>query len=443
MAFESLGEKLQNTFKKLKGQGRVSEKHVKEAMREVRMALLDADVNFKVVKEFERKVFEKAIGSDVLESLTPAQQIIKIVRDELTELLGGEKSGLIYAPNPPSVYMLVGLQGAGKTTTAAKLSLYLKKQGKKPLLVGCDVYRPAAIKQLEVVAGQTNSDFYSDYNEKNPVKIAQDAIKKCTQSLNDAVILDTAGRLHIDDELMEELLNIKKSTHPTEILLVIDAMTGQDAVNAASTFNEKIGIDGLILTKLDGDTRGGAALSVKSVTGKSIKFTGVGEKLTELEPFYPDRMASRILGMGDVLTLIDKAQEAFDEKKAMELEAKIKSQKFDLNDYLDQLGQMKNMGPIENMLGMIPGVDMKALKGAKIDEKALLHTQAIIESMTPFERANPEKIDASRKKRIAKGAGLEISDVNNLLRQFESMKKMLKMFSDPKKMRKMKFPFKM
>ena len=441
MAFESLGEKLQNTFKKLTGKGKVSEKDLKEAMREVRLALLEADVSFKVVKDFEKRVFEKAVGSQVLESLTPGQQIIKIVRDELTELMGGNVSKLTVSPKPPTVYMMVGLQGAGKTTTSAKLGALLKKGGKRVLLVGCDVYRPAAIKQLEVVGSQVGCDVYADYDEKNPVNIAKKAVKNCDLSKYDTIILDTAGRLHIDETLMNELVDIKNETHPAEILLVIDSMAGQDAVNVAESFNEQLGIDALVLTKLDGDTRGGAALSVKAVTGKPIKFAGMGEKLTDLEPFYPDRMASRILGMGDVLSLIDKAQAAIDEKKAIELEKKIKEQTFDLNDYLEQLEQMKNMGPLENMLKLLPGVDSKALKNAKVDEKKMAHIEAIIKSMTQKERENPDIINHSRKQRIAKGSGTEVFEVNQLLKQFEQMRKMMKMFSDPKKLKKMRFPF--
>ena len=441
MAFESLGEKLQNTFKKLTGKGKVSEKDLKEAMREVRLALLEADVSFKVVKEFEKKVFEKAVGSQVLESLTPGQQIIKIVRDELTELMGGSSSKLTVSPKAPTVYMMVGLQGAGKTTTSAKLGALLKKSGKRVLLVGCDVYRPAAIKQLEVVGSQVGCDVYADYDEKSPVNIAKKAVSTCDTSKYDTIILDTAGRLHIDEALMGELVDIKNETHPAEILLVIDAMAGQDAVNVAESFNEQLGIDAIVLTKLDGDTRGGAALSVKAVTGKPIMFAGMGEKLTDLEPFHPDRMASRILGMGDVLSLIDKAQAAIDEKKAIELEKKIKEQTFDLNDYLDQLEQMKNMGPLENMLKLLPGVDSKALKNAKVDEKKMAHIEAIIKSMTNKEREKPEIINHSRKQRIAKGSGTEVSEVNQLLKQFEQMRKMMKMFSDPKKLKRMKFPF--
>lgn len=441
MAFESLGEKLQETFKRLKGQGVVSEKDIKAAMREVRMALLEADVSFKVVKEFEKRVFEKATGAEVMQSLTPGQQIIKIVRDELTWLMGGAQAKLTVSSKPPTVYMLVGLQGAGKTTHAAKLGGLLKKQGKRVQLVGCDVYRPAAIKQLQVVGEQMGLAVYADFDTKNPVKIAETAVKNCDTSLYDTIILDTAGRLHIDEALMDELLQIKEKTNPTEILLVVDAMTGQDAVTVAGAFDDQLGIDGIIMTKLDGDTRGGAALSVRAATGKSIKFVGVGEKLGDIEPFYPDRMASRVLGMGDMLSLIDKAQAAIDDKKAAELEQKLRSQRFDFNDYLDQLSQMKNMGPLENIMGLLPGVNANALKNVKVDDRQLDRIQAIITSMTAEERQRPEIINASRKKRIAAGSGTSIQDVNNLMRQFEQMQKMLKMFSNPKKMKKMKLPF--
>ena len=441
MAFESLGEKLQETFRKLKGQGVVTEKDIKAALREVRLALLEADVSFKVVKEFEKRVFEKATGAEVMESLTPGQQIIKVVRDELTWLMGGAQAKLTVSPKPPTVYMLVGLQGAGKTTMAAKLGGSLKKQGKKVMLVGCDVYRPAAIKQLQVVGEQMGLKVYADFDTKDPVKIATDAIRGCDTSLYDTVIVDTAGRLHIDENLMEELNRIKTEVRPTEILLVVDAMTGQDAVTVAGSFDDQLGIDGIIMTKLDGDTRGGAALSVRAATGKNIKYVGVGEKLTDLEPFYPDRMASRILGMGDMLSLIDKAQAAIDDKKAAELEQKLRSQRFDLNDYLGQLDQMKNMGPLENVLGMLPGVNAKALKNVKVDDRQLDRIRAIITSMTNEERERPEIINSSRKRRIAAGSGVQIQDVNNLLRQFEQMQKMIKMFSDPKKMRRMKLPF--
>ena len=428
-------------FKSFKNKGKLTEADVKAGMREVKLALLEADVNFKVVKDFVAKVSERAVGSEVLESLTPGQQIIKIVRDELTWLMGGAQAKLTVSPKPPTVYMLVGLQGAGKTTTAATLGGVLKKQGKRPLLVGCDVYRPAAITQLKVVGEQLGLGVYADFDTKNPVDIARTAVETCDLSRYDTIILDTAGRLHIDEKLMDELLNIKNTVKPTEILLVADAMTGQDAVTVASSFDEKLGIDGIIMTKLDGDTRGGAALSVRAATGKNIKFAGMGEKLTDLEPFYPDRMASRILGMGDMLSLIDKAQEAFDEKKAAELEKKLRAQSFDLNDYLEQLRQMKNMGSLESLLAMVPGIGSKALRGAKIDEKQLDRTEAIICSMTKQERENPEIINGSRKRRIAAGCGLGVQDVNLFLKQFEQMQKMMKMFSNPKRLKKMRFPF--
>ena len=438
MAFESLGDKLQGVFKKLRGKGRVSEKDIKEAMREVRMALLEADVNFKVAKDFINKVSEKATGADVLESLTPGQQIVKIVRDELVELLGGTESKISVSPSLPTVVMMVGLNGAGKTTTSAKLAGLLKKQGKKPMLAACDVYRPAAVKQLQVVGEAVGVYVYSVDGATDPVSVAASAVKNCDTSKYDTVIIDTAGRLHINEELMDELKAIKKAVNPTEILLVVDAMTGQDSVNIAK------GIDGVVLTKLDGDTRGGAALSVKAVTGKPVKFSGVGEKLTDIEPFYPDRLASRILGMGDMLTLIDKAQEAFDEKKAIELEQKLKSQRFDLNDFLDQMEQMKGMGSLEQLAGMIPGVNMKALSGANIDQKHMAHTEAIIKSMTMAERENPAIINASRKRRIAAGCGLTVADVNRLLKQFEEMQKMIKQFmggAGKHKKKKFRFPF--
>ncbi len=444
MAFESLGDKLQGVFKKLRGKGRVSEKDIKEAMREVRMALLEADVNFKVAKDFINKVSEKAMGADVLESLTPGQQIVKIVRDELVELLGGTESKIAVSPSLPTVVMMVGLNGAGKTTTSAKLAGLLKKQGKKPMLAACDVYRPAAVKQLQVVGEAVGVYVYSVEGATDPVKVAESAVKNCDKSKYDTVIIDTAGRLHINEELMDELKAIKKAVNPTEILLVVDAMTGQDSVNIAKGFEEAVGIDGVVLTKLDGDTRGGAALSVKAVTGKPVKFSGVGEKLTDIEPFYPDRLASRILGMGDMLTLIDKAQEAFDEKKAIELEQKLKSQRFDLNDFLDQMEQMKGMGSLEQLAGMIPGVNAKALSGATIDQKHMAHTEAIIKSMTMAERENPSIINASRKRRIAAGCGLTVADVNRLLKQFEEMQKMIKQFmggAAKHKKKKFRFPF--
>ncbi len=444
MAFDSLGKKLQNVFKNLKGKGRLSEKDIKDAMREVKLALLEADVNFKVVKSFISRVSEKAVGEEILESLTPGQQIIKVVRDELTTLMGGEHEELIYSKNPPSVYMLCGLQGAGKTTAAGKLALNLRKtKGKRPLLVACDVYRPAAIKQLQVLASQIEVAVFSIEGEKNPVKIAMSAIEHAKKHGNDPVIIDTAGRLHIDEELMKELMDIKTKTTPDEILLVVDAMTGQDAVNVAEHFNNNLDITGVILSKLDGDTRGGAALSVKEITGKPIKYASVGEKLSELEAFHPERMASRILGMGDVLTLIDKAQENYDEKEAAKLESKIRQQTFDLGDFLNQLQQIKKMGPITQLIGMMPGVDKKMLESvnAEDSEKKMRRTEAIIQSMTEEERQKPQIIGASRKIRISKGSGTRVQDVNELLKQFDQMKKMMKQLSGPnqaKMMKKMK-----
>ncbi len=440
MAFESLGDKLQNVFKKLRGKGRVSEKDIKDAMREVRLALLEADVNFKVARDFIKVVSEKAVGADVLESLTPAQQIIKIVRDELVELMGGAQSKLAVSPKPPTVLMMVGLNGAGKTTTSAKLAGLLKKQGKRPILAACDVYRPAAVKQLMVVGEQVGVPVFTKEGASDPVAIAREAVENCDLSRFDTVILDTAGRLQVDEELMDELVRMKNAVHPTEILLVVDAMTGQDAVNIAEGFAGQVGIDGVILTKMDGDTRGGAALSVKAVTGKPIKFSCIGEKLQDIEPFYPDRLASRILGMGDMLTLIDKAQEAFDEKKAAQLEEKIRQQRFDLQDFLDQMEQMKNMGPIQSLAGMLPGVNAKALEGAQIDEKQMARTEAIIKSMTPRERENPGIMDASRKRRIAAGSGTTVQDVNRLLKQFDDMQKLMKQFMGKGKKRR-RFPF--
>lgn len=440
MAFESLGDKLQNVFKKLRGKGRVSESDIKDAMREVRLALLEADVNFKVARDFIKTVSEKAVGADVLESLTPAQQIIKIVRDELVELLGGTQSKLAVSSKPPTVLMMVGLNGAGKTTTSAKLAGLLKKQGKRPLLAACDVYRPAAVRQLMVVGEQVGVPVFTKEGCTDPVAIAKEAVSTCDLSRFDTVILDTAGRLQVDETLMDELVRMKEAVHPTEILLVVDAMTGQDAVNIAEGFHGMVGIDGIILTKMDGDTRGGAALSVKAVTGKPVKFSCTGEKLQDIEPFYPDRLASRILGMGDVLTLIDKAQEAFDEKSAAQLEAKIRQQRFDLQDFLDQMQQIKNMGPISNLLGMIPGVNAKALNGVQVDEKQMARTEAIIKSMTPKERENPSVMDASRKRRVAMGSGTQVQDVNRLLKQFEDMQKLMKQFMGKGKKHK-RFPF--
>jgi len=438
MVFEGLSEKLQSVIKKIKGAGRVTDKDVKEMMREVKMALLEADVNFKVVKDFIANVSERAVGQDVLESLTPGQQVVKIVHEELIKLMGGTVEKLTFSSSPPTVYMLVGLQGAGKTTAAGKLANHLRKQGKKPLMAACDVYRPAAVKQLQVLGKQLDIPVFEMGTGTNPVEIAKKAIAHAKSMQLDVVIIDTAGRLHIDEALMHELMNIKENVKPQEILLVVDAMTGQDAVNVASSFNEQLGIDGIILTKLDGDTRGGAALSTKAVTGKPVKFAGIGEKLSDLEPFYPDRMASRILGMGDVLSLIEKAQTAFDEKKAMELEKKLRTQQFTLDDFLDQLQQLKKMGPMNQFLGMIPGMNQKALKDVQIDEKQMVYVEAIIQSMTKQERLNPSVINASRRQRIAKGSGTSIQQVNQLLKQFESIKKMMKMFSNPRAMKGMK-----
>ncbi|NLX77737.1 MAG: signal recognition particle protein [Clostridiaceae bacterium] len=435
MVFEGLSEKLQNVMRKIRSAGRVTEKDVKEMMREVRMALLEADVNYKVVKDFVSKVSERAVGQEVLESLTPGQQVIKIVHEELIQLMGGTVAKLTVSPSPPTVYMMVGLQGAGKTTASGKLANYLRKQGKRPMLVACDVYRPAAVKQLQVLGKQIDIPVFEMGTGTNPVEIAKKAIAHAKSMQFDTVIIDTAGRLHIDEELMQELSDIKKNVNPQEILLVVDSMTGQDAVNVADSFNERLDISGIILTKLDGDTRGGAALSTKAVTGKPIKFAGVGEKLNDLEPFYPDRMASRILGMGDVLTLIEKAQTAFDEKKALELEKKLRTQQFTLDDFLDQLQQLKSMGPISQFLGMLPGMNNKALKDIQIDEKQMVYVEAIIQSMTRKERENPAIINSSRKKRIAEGSGTSIQQVNQLLKQFESVKKMMKMFSNPKAMK--------
>lgn len=433
MAFESLGDKLQNVFKKLKGKGKLTEKEVNEAMREVKLALLEADVNFKVVKEFVKNVSEKAVGEEVLTSLTPGQQIVKIVNDELTAIMGGENEKIVFENNGITVIMLVGLQGAGKTTACAKLASFMKKkQAKRPMLVACDVYRPAAIKQLHVVGEQVGVPVFSLEDEKNVVKIATDAMDHAKQHGNDVVIIDTAGRLHINEELMDELLHLQEALHPSEILLTIDAMTGQDAVNVAESFSEKLNITGVILSKLDSDTRGGAALSVRHITGKPIKFASVGEKLTDLEPFYPDRMASRILGMGDVLSLIDKAQEAFDEQEAKKLEEKIKKNKFDLDDLLAQMEQMKKLGPLEKIVKMIPGVDTKALEGADLDDRKLDRIGAIIKSMTQDEKENPKIINASRKQRIANGSGSKVQDVNLLLKQFEQMNEMMKKFSGGK-----------
>lgn len=432
MAFDNLKDKLSDIFKNLKRKGKLSEADVKLAMREIRMALLEADVNYKVAKDFVKNISEKAVGSEVLESLTPGQQVIKIVNEELCALMGGENEKIKFSDSPPTVIMLVGLQGTGKTTTSAKLSGILKKQGKRPMLVACDVYRPAAVKQLITVGSSFDVPVYYEEDSKNPVEIAKNAIARAKRELNDVVIIDTAGRLHIDEELMDELSGIKEAVNPTEILLVIDAMTGQDALNFATAFNDKLDLSGIIVTKLDGDARGGSVLSVKAITGKPVKFVGMGEKLNELEPFYPDRMASRILGMGDVLTLIEKAEQAIDLKKAQELEKKMKTSTFTFTDFLDQIDQIKNMGPIENMLAMLPGMNSKALKGIKVDEKQFDRTKAIILSMTVKERDNPQIINFSRKQRIANGSGVSVSEVNALLKQFEQMKKMMKQFTGKK-----------
>jgi len=447
MAFDNLMDKLQDAFKKLKNKGKVTEADVKSAMREIRMALLEADVNYKVVKDFTAAVSERAVGAEILESLTPAQHIIKIVREELVKLMGETEAKIEFSSKPPTVIMMVGLQGAGKTTTSGKIAAQLRKQKtKRPLLVACDVYRPAAIKQLQIVGSGLDIPVFTIEGSTDPVDIARQAIKHAETKGNDLVIIDTAGRLHVNEELMEELQNIKQATDPKEILLVVDSMTGQDAVNVAESFNEQLDITGVVLTKLDGDTRGGAAISVRAVTGKPIKYAGMGEKLSDLEVFHPDRMASRILGMGDVLTLIDKAQEAFDEKQAIEMEKRLRQNQFNLEDFLVQLGQIKNMGPLSQIIGMMPGVNAKALGNVNIDDNQLSRTEAIILSMTPKERRNPGIINASRKQRIANGCGMRVQDVNALLKQFESMQKMIKQMTGNKAMkRKLKnmgnFPF--
>jgi signal recognition particle subunit SRP54 len=429
MAFESLSEKLGAVFKKLRGKGRLKEGDIKEVMREVRLALLEADVGFRVARDFVNAVSERCLGQNVLECLTPAQMVIKIVSEELTALMGGTNAKIAISPKPPTVVMLVGLQGSGKTTNAAKLAGHMRSQhGKQPLLAACDIYRPAAIKQLQTVGSQLDIPVF-EMGTADPVKIAAAAIEHAKKRGNDMVFLDTAGRLHIDDALMDELKRIKSAVSPTEILLVVDAMTGQDAVNAATAFNDALGIDGVVLTKLDGDARGGAALSVRAVTGKPIKFAGTGEKLDKIEPFHPDRMASRILGMGDIQTIIEKAEQAFDEKKAEELAAKMLKNKFTLADYYDQLTQLKSMGSIADIAGMLPGVDAKALAGASVDERMLAKTEAIILSMTPKERDNPSILNSSRKKRIAAGSGTQVVDINRLLKQFEAVQAMTKQFS--------------
>ncbi|MBQ8356628.1 MAG: signal recognition particle protein [Clostridia bacterium] len=428
--FESLSEKLSNAFKFFRNKGKLTEADVKAGMREIKLALLEADVNFKVVRDFVKMVSERAVGAEVMESLLPAQQIVKIVNEEMIRLMGETQAKLTIAPKPPTVVMMVGLQGAGKTTHAGKLAGMYKKQGKKPLLVACDVYRPAAIKQLQIVGEKLDIPVFTMGEKEKPVKIAKEGLKHAEKMGFDMVFIDTAGRLHIDEELMGELQDIKKAVEPTEILLTIDAMIGQDAVTVAEHFNEQLDVTGVILTKLDGDTRGGAALSVRHVTGKPIKFVGVGEKLDAIEPFYPDRMASRILGMGDVLSLIEKAEQAFDEKQAKALEKKIREATFTLDDYLDQFAQLKKMGNIESLLGMMPGVNAGALKDAKIDEKQLARTEAIIKSMTKKEREKPDIINASRKQRIARGSGTTVEDVNKLLKQFDQVRKMMKQFAN-------------
>ena len=443
MAFEGLTDKLQNAFKKLSSRGKLSESDVKAAMKEVRLALLEADVNYKVVKDFIKKVTERAVGAEILESLTPAQQVIKIVNEELAALMGGTNARLTYSPQAPTVYMLCGLQGAGKTTMAAKLGRMFKKDGKKPMLVACDVYRPAAIRQLQVVGQQAGVEVF-EKGQGNPVAIAREAVERARYYGMDPVIIDTAGRLHIDENLMQELRDVKAAVKPQEILLVVDAMTGQDAVTVADTFNSNLGIDGVILTKLDGDTRGGAAISVRAVTGKPIKFAGIGEKLDGIEPFHPDRMASRILGMGDVMSLIEKAQDTFDEQAAIDLTRKMRTNSFTLEDYLEQMQQVGKMGSIRDVLGMIPGMSGK-INDADIDEekiaKAQARNMAIIRSMTRMERRNPDILNASRKRRVAAGSGATVQEVNLLLKQFDQARGMMKQFMGMGKKGRLRFPF--
>ena len=424
MAFEGLSSKLQDFTRKLKGKSRITESDLKEMLREVKLALLEADVNYIIVKEFVNKIQEKALGQDVLKSLTPGQQVIKIVKDELVELLGGTESKINFTPNPPTIIMLVGLQGSGKTTTAGKLANLLRKQGKKPLLVACDVYRPAAIKQLQVVGAQLNIPVFANENSKDVVHIARQAVSTAISKLNDVIILDTAGRLHIDEDLMQELKNVKANVKPHEILLVVDSMTGQDAVNVAKSFNENLGIDGVVLTKLDGDTRGGAALSVKKITGRPIKFAATGEKLSDIEVFHPDRMAQRILGMGDVLSIIEKAEETFDLEEAEKLEKKLKKKELDLDDYLTQLRQMKKMGSFSSLLKMIPG--MNQFKDVKVDDKEFVRIEAMICSMTKEERRNTKLLNGSRRLRIAKGSGTTVQEINKFIKSFEMTQKMMK-----------------
>ena len=445
MAFESLTEKLQNVFKKLRGKGKLSPQDVDAAMREVRMALLEADVSFRIVRDFVAKVKERAVGSEVMESLTPGQQVVKIVNEELTALMGDNPAQINNAGRGPTVIMLVGLQGSGKTTSGAKLARHFKKQGRRPMLAACDIYRPAAIKQLQVLGAQLDIPVFSMGDQEAPADILRKAYAEAELQANDMLIVDTAGRLHIDDEMMDELAGLTEAVTPQEILLVVDGMTGQDAVNVTEAFNERLEITGVILTKLDGDTRGGAALSVKAVTGKPIKFVGMGEKTDALEQFYPDRMASRILGMGDILSLIDKAQETVDIQKAQEMEQRLLKAELTLDDFLEQMQQMKNMGPLDQILGMLPGAGkMKGMKDMQISEKDMAHVEAIIRSMTPSERRKPSIINGSRRKRIAAGSGTGISDVNRLLKQFESMQKMMKQFAQMGKnmeRRGMRLPF--
>ncbi|QKY69009.1 signal recognition particle protein [Lentibacillus sp. CBA3610] len=446
MAFEGLAERLQSTMKKITGKGKVSEQDVKEMTREVRLALLEADVNFKVVKDLIKRIKERAVGQEVMDSLTPGQQVIKVVKEELTELMGGEQSKIAVADRPPTVIMMAGLQGAGKTTTSGKLANHLrKKHNRSPLLVAADVYRPAAIDQLETVGTQLDMPVFSKGTDAGPVDIAREALEQAKEEHHDYVIIDTAGRLHVDEDLMDELAQIKTAVNPDEIFLVADAMTGQDAVNVAESFDQQLDLSGVVLTKLDGDTRGGAALSIRAVTGKPIKFAGMGEKLDQLEPFHPEGMASRILGMGDVLSLIEKAETNVNEKQAKELEEKMRTMSFTFDDFLEQMGQVKNMGPLEDLMAMIPGANkMKGLKNAQLDEKQLVQVEAIIQSMTKAERQDPNLMNASRKKRIAKGSGTSVSQVNRLLKQFNEMKKMMKQMTNMPKGKKgkgMNLPF--
>ncbi|CDC27569.1 signal recognition particle protein [Firmicutes bacterium CAG:466] len=444
MAFENLSNKLQDVFKQLRGKGKLTEADVKTAMREVKIALLEADVNFKIVKNFIKTVTERAVGTEVLEGLNPGQQVIKIVNEELISLMGTTQSQLTFAKRPPTVYMMVGLQGAGKTTSSGKLAGQLRKQGRNPLLVACDVYRPAAIKQLQVVGKNYNIPVFEMGDKLSPVEISKKALEYAAENRNDVILIDTAGRLHINEELMRELQDIKEVVKPQEILLVVDAMTGQDAVTVAESFDSQLGIDGIIMTKLDGDARGGAALSVRSVTNKPIKYIGMGEKMEDLEPFYPDRMASRILGMGDVLTLIDKVQQNIDEQEAKEMQKKMLSNEFTLEDFLSQMQQIKKMGPLKDLMGMIPGMNKfnldEALNGVD-PSKEMAKTEAIIQSMTREERLNPSILNGSRKKRIANGSGRSIAEVNRLLKQFEEMKKMMKQMNNMQKGKKGKLPF--